>query len=249
MGDQTQFDLITLDLKQALTQPGCAVCRLRSDAELRYIHSLLWEHANTPDTRRHIIASLGYCSRHTWQTGLMEAEEFGVPLGNVIIYHHLTSVITSRLTQYAHRVDRKAWPVWRRWLNNLLPHRPLPRSPDELTPVAACRICQIGERTTSTDIQWLLQGLSQPHHDFRTLYSASDGLCLHHVRQALTQATEQELEGVQYLTENTLARLAHLQHDLAEFDRKNTLQYQAETKTDQEHNAWQRALMFFGGNQ
>jgi hypothetical protein len=248
MRDHVESDLTALDLKRALTLPGCPLCRLRSEAELRYIHSLLWEHANDPDTRTNIIASLGYCPTHTWQAGLTEAEKFGVPLGNVIIYRHLTDVITTRLTQYARRIEPAAQPAWKRWLHKVLPQRPPSLSPDELKPVTACRICQIGERTARTDIHWLLRGLSQPQHEFCTLYEGSDGLCLQHLRQALEQAMGKEQEGVKLLVESTLQRLGLLQRDLAEFDRKNTWEYRAEKQTDDEQNAWLRALTFFGGN-
>jgi len=38
------------DLREALAQPDCAVCRLKADATEHYLDSLLWESVNDPRT-------------------------------------------------------------------------------------------------------------------------------------------------------------------------------------------------------
>lgn len=108
--------LLSVDLRLALKEPGCPICRLRADAELRYIRSLLWEFVNDPLTRSRFIASLGYCREHTWQVGLLEKEKFGSSLGTAILYEHLTRVVSGRLKDYTRRMGWARRPWWKRWL-------------------------------------------------------------------------------------------------------------------------------------
>jgi hypothetical protein len=242
-------DMVSVDLKLALRQPGCPICRLRAESELRYIRSLLWESVTDPLTRGHFIASLGYCPEHTWQTGLVEKESFGSALGNAILYEHLSGVIQGRLTAYARRVRwaRQAW--WQRWLHALWPWSSQHLTAHELQPEAQCRVCQMGEQSEQTHLVWLLRGLSGSKNDFPEWYTASDGLCLPHLRQGLAVADRNAESGARFLVETTLQRLKTLQHDLSEFERKNSWNYRHEEKTEAENSAWWRALTFFGGNQ
>lgn len=241
-------DSISLNLKLAFKEAGCPICYLRSHAEGRYIRSLLHEYVNDWSSRRHIVESLGYCPRHVWQTGLFEAEKYGSPLGNTIIYEHLTRVVSGRMARYAQRVARSSQSAWRRWLHRLLPrlgHFPLP---DELRPQARCRVCQVGDNTESTHLQWLLDDLSLPEDHFRHWYATSDGLCLSHLRQALGMADRSHSAAVEFLLGSTQERLKVLQRDLGELDRKHSWQHRHEEKSESEQNSWLRALNFFGGN-
>jgi hypothetical protein len=241
-------DVVWVDLKLALQQPGCPICRLRADSELRYIRTLLRESVNDPPTRGHFIASLGYCPEHTWQTGLLEKERFGVPLGNAVLYEHLSGVIQEQLVTYARRM-KWAYQPWRQRLSTFWSGAAQPLTAHELQPEARCRVCQMGEQSVQTYLAWLLRGLSRQEDEFQEGYAASDGLCLPHLRQGLTVADRNMESSARFLVETTLQRLAALQHDLSEFERKNAWDNRHETKTEAEMTAWRRALTFFGGNQ
>jgi hypothetical protein len=241
--------MASVDLKLALQQPGCPICRLRADSELRYIRTLLRESVNDPPTRGHFIASLGYRPDHTWQTGLLEKEKFGSPLGNAILYEHLSSVVQDQLAAYARRMKwaRPSW--WERWLPPFWPQSSQRLTARELQPNARCRVCQIGEQSAQTHLEWLLRRLSGPKDDFREWYAASDGLCLPHLRQGLAATPRNVESGARFLVETTWQRLGILRRDLSEFERKNAWDYRHEAKTEAENAAWRRALTFFGGNQ
>jgi hypothetical protein len=60
--------LIAVDLRSAMRQPGCPICRIRDEAEYKYLYFLLWENVNDGATRMRIIRSLGFCSptRSRW---------------------------------------------------------------------------------------------------------------------------------------------------------------------------------------
>ncbi len=241
-------DLVSVHLRLALQQPGCPICYLRADSEWRYIRSLLWESVNDPPTRGHFIRSLGYCPEHTWQTGLLEKAEFGIPLGNAILYEHLSGVVQERLAAYTRRMGWLRQPWWRRFLRTIWPRSWQRLAASELQPETPCRVCQIGEQSAQTYLAWLLRGLSGPEDVIHTEYAASDGLCLAHLRQGLAAADRQVEKGAQFLVETTLQRLGALRRDLGEFERKNAWDYRHETKTETEKTAWLRALMLFGGN-
>jgi hypothetical protein len=243
------MSLILVDLKFGMEQPGCPMCTLRAKSERRYIGSMLHEFVNDWESRRHIIASLGYCPKHIWQTGQMEVELQGSPLGNAIIYENLVRVAKERLALYADRVWEPQPPRRMGWLARICPHPNKLSPPEELRPQAQCRVCQCGETSARAHVHWLLQGLSDPEDDLRELYSQCDGLCLTHLRQAFEIATWEDRAGVEFLLANTFSRLDTLQHDLDEFRRKHAWEFRDEPKTEGEQNSWRRAMNFFGGNQ
>ncbi|MCX7855742.1 MAG: DUF6062 family protein, partial [Anaerolineae bacterium] len=53
------------DLREALSQPGCPVCRLVERDTGRYLDNLLWENVNDPGLRQEIRRALGFCREHT----------------------------------------------------------------------------------------------------------------------------------------------------------------------------------------
>jgi FtsZ-binding cell division protein ZapB len=242
------LDLISFRLELALKQPGCPICRRRSDAERAYIRSLLEEHTNDPVTRKYIVDSLGYCPEHSWQTGRMEVEEFGSPLGTARIYQQLAGVVAARLARYANRLHSSRQSAWKRRLQSLLGgwlHLPVPV---EIQPRAQCRVCQKGDEAVRTSLEALLDGLCNAQSSLCELYDASDGLCLPHLRQALTTATQADQSAAKYLIENTLHRLDVLQREIDEFARMERWDYHTEAKPEREKDAWLNVLTFFAGS-
>ncbi len=239
------WNAVPVDLRLALNQPGCPICRLRSDSEARYIRSLLWESVNDSVTRGHFIGSLGYCPQHTWQIGLVEKERFGSPLGNAILYEHLSRVVQEQLAAYAHRMN---WTRQKRRLHTFWHRSSQSLNPQELQPREPCRVCQMGEQAGQANLGWLVRGVSSGgSDDLRELYVTSDGLCFLHLRQALAGAKPGQENGARFLVESTLHRLALLRHDLSEFERKHAWDNRHEANTETEQIAWLRALAFFGG--
>jgi hypothetical protein len=240
-----EFDLITMRLEMVMEQPGCPICRRRSDTELGYIRDLLWEHMNDGATRSRIIASLGFCPRHVWQINTIEIDEFGGVLETLRLYQQLAHIIEARLTDYAHHALRSRIPRWWRGLSfqrirvgklkGLLPH-------------AQCRVCQFGDETVQIGLEWLVKGLSSADRQFQERYTRSDGLCFAHLRQAFMMTRPSTTPGARFLAEDAIRRLGALQVELDELAAHELSAYGNGRHGQDKPSAWREVLTFFGGN-
>lgn len=79
------MERIFYELKTALSQPGCPLCKLEKDAERRYFDTLFYELVNDPATRQKILRGGGFCPTHT----ALIFEERNSILGIAIIYRDL----------------------------------------------------------------------------------------------------------------------------------------------------------------
>ncbi|MBI3361157.1 MAG: hypothetical protein HY023_08605 [Chloroflexi bacterium] len=247
------MDFIAAELRLAMRQTGCPICRLRDEAEYGYLYFLLYENVNDGSTRQQIVASLDFCSQHTWQMGRIETRKFGQAMGNSIIYESLTAIVRDHLARIHDRVQaerRSRWRRgWERWWERLLHRsRRLPRL-DAIRPQAPCRVCQIGEQTGQAHLRWLLEGLAQPQSDFRNWYLHSDRLCFPHLRRALELAGPETEAGMEFLLCDALGYLTALRADLDEYVGKQAWDRRVEAMTEAEKVSWLKALRFFGGNE
>ncbi len=60
------YSMSFFDLRDAMAQPGCPVCRLKFDSADRFLESLLWESVNDPAKRHRIRRARGFCYEHAW---------------------------------------------------------------------------------------------------------------------------------------------------------------------------------------
>ena len=84
--DRPSRHLVYHELREALSEEGCALCRLRERSVERYLQGLLYESVNDPGVREKLRASRGFCPRHTWQV-----RRLGGPLGVSILWRDLLS--------------------------------------------------------------------------------------------------------------------------------------------------------------
>ncbi len=52
------------EVKGALGQEGCPICRLTADVVERYLDFMLWERVTDPDLRREVRQARGFCRDH-----------------------------------------------------------------------------------------------------------------------------------------------------------------------------------------
>ena len=250
--------LITLDLKLAFREEGCPVCRLRHQGEQRYIHNLLWENVTDGGIRAMLVRSLGFCHTHSWQLQETEQKQWNDGLGTGIIYEDLTERALTGIKAYAQEVSRsparRLAPRWRKWLRRLLPgqangaRNTAPSDdflPAGLVPRGPCRVCELGDKTEATYLNWLRRSLADD--DFRQAYRDSDGLCLPHLRQAVILARDENPDALVTLTEIAEEKTRRLARALSEYVRKHNWQFQNETMWPAEQISWQRAVAFFAG--
>jgi len=81
------MDIVSIKLKEAISDRGCPVCRLIEKFEKEEIETILYEHVTDPEVRGEFRKSLGLCTRHAWKTleTALSNPLLG-PLGVSIIY-------------------------------------------------------------------------------------------------------------------------------------------------------------------
>ncbi|GAB6135305.1 DUF6062 family protein [Thermococcus prieurii] len=80
------MDVIELELRNAMSEPGCPVCRLVERFERTEIETILYEHPNDPEVRREFRGSGGLCTYHAWKV-------LHLALSNPLLGPHGVSVI------------------------------------------------------------------------------------------------------------------------------------------------------------
>ncbi len=239
-----KVDLIALDIKLALKEPGCPICRLRHKIERRYLIGILRENVNDTSTRAKISRSWGFCPRHGWQLQHLEEDVWHDGLGNAIIYQDLTGQVISWLDSY-HSVHEQSQ-------SDRLPTRIVGRARKLLGKAESgengvCPACAMGAQSERTYLEWLVKWL--PQEEFRSLYESSDGLCLEHLRYALAIAEEENPEVVDVLVSSALERLQRLRELLGEYVGKHSWHRHTEEMSDEEMESWKRAVAFFSGEE
>lgn len=253
------IDLITMQLKLALREPGCPLCRLYHQAADRYIRNLLWEHVNDGETRLYFLRSLGFCPTHTWQLQQTEMATWGDGLGTAILLEDLTRRILIELETALDDMKRKAarpfpstgrrwWRYLRQWWRQLLARSARPSAsdmPPGLWPGGRCRVCELSANSEATYLEWLVRGCA--HAEFQEWVHASDGLCLAHLRRALALAGPERAQAASFLVRTTYEKLTRLDGELQEYIRKHAWEFRHEPKLPSEQSAWIRATAFFAG--
>jgi hypothetical protein len=215
-------------MEEAFAQPGCAICRLASEQEQRYLQMLLDEHVNDPGTRVRFLQGNGFCSLHA-RMALALQEAIGLSILTESLMRHLQDKLAEASAVLS---ARKQWQTGRQRRR---------KAAAELAPRAACMVCESSVAQVDRLLDTLLKGgASQP---FRDRYDRSDGLCMAHLTQAVGAPAGESA----WLLAAEQARLGRLQADLAEFLRKQDYRF-AHEPSGGERDTWRRALAkLFGG--
>lgn len=251
------MNLTLINLKLAFGLPGCPLCRLSQQAERRYLFHLLYENVNDGGTRWHLVRGWGLCPEHAWALQAIEQEHWHDGLGVSIIYEDLAGRLLRILRSYldknpSSRADRQTGlrrglehsGRLGRWLARwLLPATPGSSLAAQISAVERCYACHLLGSLAEGDLHALLRGLADP--EFRGAYSASDGLCLPHLRRVLASAEDERI--VRFLVEVATAKLAPLVDDLGEYVRKHDWNNREEPQSSWEQVSWLRAVAFFAG--
>ena len=223
------------NLREALSQPGCAVCRLKTNSADGFVESLLYEGVTDPDRRHTLRESQGYCHEHAWSL-----ERTGASLGTAIIAQDLLQRAVAAVDD-ARFESEGAWSLRR--LRDLILRRPQEganaRLADQLGPQAGCPACLWSgkmERLYLEDVLKYLPGEGGLLAEFE----ASDGLCLPHFRRALGLIRDEVV--YEALTRAQMIVWERLIDDLGEFVRKNDHRFRHERMSTREGDAWLRAI-------
>ncbi len=227
------------ELRDALQEPGCAICRLGEKVVARYLEGLIYANANDYQVRAEVKRARGFCTLHAWQL----RDYHGAGLDMAILS---ADVLTE----------------WLNALQSFTPQVPPPNllqrlgtalglgggQPDavalaeNLAPQRPCLACQTRDDAESASIHELLTHLEDPEIQAGLVHSG--GLCLTHFRQTLhlvTQPTQAKT-----LVRLQEAALSPLLEQCREFIRKHDYRFSDEM-TDEDGEAWIKALEAVSG--
>ena len=82
------------DVKEALSNSGCPVCRLETQTADAAIDSLLWESVNDVPTRHQLNAARGYCRTHA-EKMVRNGAAFGVSILMGSVVHTVAEILSN----------------------------------------------------------------------------------------------------------------------------------------------------------
>ncbi|HOU39894.1 MAG TPA: DUF6062 family protein [Promineifilum sp.] len=238
MAETTRIPYLA-EMLAALSQPGCAFCRLLDATAGRLVDAILFESVNDVGVREELNAARGFCRRHA---ALLVRT--GGALGTATMMQGVIKVLLRELDGSGTEVG----PPGR--LRALLraggvggPDPAAARLADALAPRAPCPVCAHEATFTEHYIDTLLKQAT-PGSPLAGAYAASDGLCLLHFRAVVARG--QSGPALMTLVAAQRAHWQRLDGELEEFLRKSDYRFQHE-KFGAERDAWQRALSAVSG--
>ncbi len=224
-------DATYVDLVAALAKPGCPICRIVGQAVHRYLDGLLYENVNDVGVRARLRAAHGFCHSHAWEAAALK-DAFGM----AIIYRDVVSTLSEELDK---GVRTPRLPT-----SGLLRREPRPGQflARRLAARRPCPACSVQDEVTDATLGALVRNVNDPQME--EAFSSSSGLCLPHLRRALTLA--EDGAAVETLVRVQRAALARLEGELAEFIRKHDYRFAAE-EWGPERDSWRRAIAMMSG--
>jgi len=223
-------DASAFEVRSALEQPGCPICRLALRAVGRFIWSLAYEQVNDPGVRAELRAAHGFCTVHAYRW-LREAHS---PLGTAIIYRDVLRAALTELEQAA-TADRTSSPSLA-LLRTLI-------APDEGASASLCPACRAQQEAEDRYVGALLASLVDPA--VAEAFAGSDGLCLTHTFTALRQGGGT----TSVVLEQTRRSVERLIGHLDEVIRKEDYRFRTEPRSEDERAAPLRAVTWAAGAQ
>ena len=164
------------ELRDALGQPGCAVCRLALRTAARQLDILSYENVNDLDLRAKLRDARGFCNRHAWQL----LEQTRDPLGVALVYKDVINTLIPEL-----RSDGLLERLFAR-----LRGRTKSRVANRLAATRECPVCLAERETEEVYLRLLGARIAEP--SFQEAWAASSGLCWPHLLVALPRARSDE---------------------------------------------------------
>jgi hypothetical protein len=214
---------LQLELREAMGQWGCPLCRLAQKAERAYVDSVNYERVLDLNTRDALKASRGMCRRHT----RMWEDVQGAALGLAIVYR--ISVLD--LLRDTEPDDSRGSSLFRRQAK-------AEATAAALDATAGCPACEVERGAVHRFGTLLLQDIEDP--EVQAALEASGGLCLPHLRAVLGFKGAERAHDALMRTQR--AAWQTLMGQLEEFIRKNDYRFRHEAMTPEEGTSWRRVL-------
>jgi hypothetical protein len=171
-----------------------------------------------PGVRQKLVASLGFCYDHTWQSITLKLSD---ALGHAILYQDLVKDAMKTIAE-----------------NENVTGGQLARA---LNPVAACPACRIEEVTLKLVIDSMVIALRD--QDFIAEFKQSSGLCIPHLKRLLPNLDMKRQVAV---LGHQRTCMENLKGELAEFIRKSDYRFRDEV-IGKEGDSYKRAADMIKG--
>jgi hypothetical protein len=228
------------DLRNAMTEAGCGVCRLKARDGERYLDSLLDESVNDSGVRHDLRESRGFCHRHAWQ--LVRP---GAPLGIAIIHRDIIQALLKALEGAS--FQKPALLSVQRLHEALDAQEPTAATAElveRLGPKQACPACRLEDKMEGIYLDTLVENLVG-EQSLLEGFKSSAGLCLRHLRQALARVRDRAVFDALLGAQRDIWR--QLEADLGEFVRKSDYRFHEES-LEMEGDAWLRGIAAVTGD-
>ena len=209
-------DSTTFELREALPQPGCAICALTLRSVGRFIRSLAYERVNDLQVRAELRAARGFCNVHAHRW-LREAQSV---LGTALIYRDVVRAALGDLDAASTERGKVG-----------LLDRLRGRGQDAPPSATRCLACDAQHEAEERYLSSLAGLVANPAD--AVVFTDSDGLCLVHTLAALRRG-DSALEAVLAPSRERAERLVA---SLDEVIRKEDYRFRAEPRTPAERSA------------
>jgi hypothetical protein len=237
--------------RRLIEQSGCPLCRARDEAVTHAIAWLWVEGYNDWEWRERLAASAGMCRQHWWQALTSErSHAFGASaVGESFTQASLRQL--EKCEQDLHQAPaangfrNSAGERMRQWWAGLRSARGQRSSAGASVcapPTRACPLCETAELEERFALRRLYLALAES--EVWAQYEHSDGLCLAHLRWALTDPPSPAVALA--LIADMRRRLGALSEEFAHFFHTMDYRFHDEPRGS-EQTAWLRAIERFTG--
>ena len=219
-------------LLYACRQEGCSICRIGFESTHRYLDAWKYELFTDVEVRQELRRTQGFCHTHTWQLARMGAT---LPLAQA--YRDIITDAAEQLQSSGEISPPASGSLFRR----------LFESKENTSEQEPCPACLQRTKAEEYALDTLRKALLE--EEFYQQFSASDGLCLKHFRQASSGKTG-DTTGTwqQRLRSAQLGCLQRLDGQLMELIRKHDYRFTAEERGS-EMRSWLRAAGLVAGEE
>jgi hypothetical protein len=227
------------ELKQAFTEPGCALCRLLARHADGFVDATLYELVNDIEGRAEFNQARGYCNEHAWLL-----VRHGASLGAAILMDSVLGTVLRLLEQKSFE-PQSAFSLRqiRGVFNSGEPSPATAKVVKNLEPQKPCPVCTAVKKSEKYYVTALAKQMVGPDA-LVAAYEASDGLCLPHFRLVLRRVSNENV--FQTLVEAQKRVWLRLRSQLAEFIRKKDHRFKEEA-FGIEGDSWLRAIEAVAG--
>jgi Family of unknown function (DUF6062) len=217
-------DATAFEVREALREPGCAVCRLTQRSVARLLKSVAYEQVNDLALRSALRKRGGFCNAHAHQW-LREAHSV---LGTALIYK---DVLQTARRELESQTNGQRGGL----LRSLLGSAPA----DADVPCPACH----GQLEAESRYIDALLALLKSDTTVASELDAADGLCRRHTQSAVRAGGDT----AEPVTRRARQAIDDLVAQLDEVIRKEDYRFRHEPRTDEERTAPARAIAWAAG--